>query len=1062
MVFSEKYSFTVKEGVDTRRYSFDVKDGKPNKIGDGSYGIVFKVFSENDNSEYAAKVFYNSKDSKINNMEESRIQSEINARKELFNRQKTKEGKSQEGIIKSFGGCDDFTSDKHPAYNEFKDFFQELNISNFVAISEWYNKGTLKDLLVKEHNLFSIKRTEKNNSEYLAWKKKYEDKLFSSQKESKDWIDKNLGKDAYLPYQLTGYEILRKLPFVSRIQTILPFMLALARGIEILHSLGLRHLDIKTSNIFVKHLDGDTRFDVVLGDLGFLVSAAKPDPNKRPTEQTEIPLGTLHYRSPEQKDYYDICDVEIRKSGFVIVRDPKFKDSIIERGDIIVFSKTNKIYKIAEIDFHPTQEAENVTKIKIDSYEENRPVAPEINNKLENSPEEIEDLFKPGINNKSEESPEEIEHLFEPDTNNKSEESPEEIEHLFEPEINNKSEESPEEIEDLPESDTNNKSEEFPEPDINTQAYFYKQPEIKTDIFGIGALAYDMITCGHSPERFYDSLRLLDERSNDNSVDKILDKYNQVASLRSTDNNAIDAFKYFQFAKNSTTYAPYDFVKIILKCMLYKTKGTYYNVENNPDNVKNNPVKILVNDLKELAKKYSISPLPEENKLIHPESLIDYNSDLGKKDNKKLSDILKDISDLESKYYYERLIKGFWCIENLTNRIQRDTIDRPNEDYLKFLSPEDIIYDTEFNNEHNFKLPVSIYKQKKQLLEDVRQDYLHTKIDKNISKYFIPDYFYFLRRQINLKPTITDLNTKYNYKFLDVSLCGNTVNNGDFIVCKPNSNDEKENIILKIYDLDMESRTLSLGYIPGYKKDDIKINEIIQTNEAEKEFIYYQNIEPSRYYLLMLGKFFYQVFFDDTGGENSLQPIISHVLECTFSSLHQHKNQEIEFELPSLKPYFQINIQSAQNKAKKKIKTQLIDLICSLLEMYVLLSVPLLKNSFYKKGEYDNFTNFKVSLAELKNKIVKFISSSISSNSDASILTEKMTSINPSLHNQDVKQKLGLNDTAHLDSLGEICDEVFNTIDINKIYRESIVCTLKETYRVGLFSKKEKIRLFNF
>jgi hypothetical protein len=53
-----------------------------------------------------------------------------------------------------------------------------------------------------------------------------------------------------------------------------------------------------------------------------------------PIANAELPLGTRHYRSPEQKDYFDICDVDIQVDSEnhkveLISTDPKLRDSII-------------------------------------------------------------------------------------------------------------------------------------------------------------------------------------------------------------------------------------------------------------------------------------------------------------------------------------------------------------------------------------------------------------------------------------------------------------------------------------------------------------------------------------------------------------------------------------------------------------------------------------------------------------------------------------------------------------------------------------------------------------
>ena len=40
-----------------------------------------------------------------------------------------------------------------------------------------------------------------------------------------------------------------------------------------------------------------------------------------------------------------------------------------------------------------------------------------------------------------------------------------------------------------------------------TQVVFLKRQEYRTDLFGVGAIAFDLISCGRSSERFYESIR---------------------------------------------------------------------------------------------------------------------------------------------------------------------------------------------------------------------------------------------------------------------------------------------------------------------------------------------------------------------------------------------------------------------------------------------------------------------------------------------------------------------------------------------------------------------------
>jgi hypothetical protein len=62
-------------------------------------------------------------------------------------------------------------------------------------------------------------------------------------------------------------------------------------------------------------------------------------------------------------------------------------------------------------------------------------------------------------------------------------------------------------------------------PDQRTQAVIYKNQGLRTDLFGFGAIVYDLLTCGKSPERFYNNLIADDVLRT--SVTSIMDNYGQ-------------------------------------------------------------------------------------------------------------------------------------------------------------------------------------------------------------------------------------------------------------------------------------------------------------------------------------------------------------------------------------------------------------------------------------------------------------------------------------------------------------------------------------------------------
>ena len=83
-------------------------------------------------------------------------------------------------------------------------------------------------------------------------------------------------------------------------------------------------------------------------------------------------------------------------------------------------------------------------------------------------------------------------------------------------------------------------------------------------------LQYDLLTAGESPEYFYERLRGLDHEQG--SVENILDIYEKVIQ-----NRDVSSSHFFESLRNKETgqYPPSEIVGFILRCMLYKARGTY-------------------------------------------------------------------------------------------------------------------------------------------------------------------------------------------------------------------------------------------------------------------------------------------------------------------------------------------------------------------------------------------------------------------------------------------------------------------------------------------------------
>ena len=106
-----------------------------------------------------------------------------------------------------------------------------------------------------------------------------------------------------------------------------------------------------------------------------------------------------------------------------------------------------------------------------------------------------------------------------------------------------------------------------------TQAKFYKKLGKRTDMFGIGAIAFNLITCGESPERFYESMKIYDTSMS--TVAQLINAYEKVAKFESDEPGLVKIFEPFK-NQNSNEYAPKEIVELILKCMLYKSLDNFY------------------------------------------------------------------------------------------------------------------------------------------------------------------------------------------------------------------------------------------------------------------------------------------------------------------------------------------------------------------------------------------------------------------------------------------------------------------------------------------------------
>lgn len=122
----------------------------------------------------------------------------------------------------------------------------------------------------------------------------------------------------------------------------------------------------------------------------------------------------------------------------------------------------------------------------------------------------------------------------------------------------------------------------FPE-ETRTKVYLYKVPTVRSDLFGLGAVLFDLVTAGQSPERFYEALRSFDMPSTENqdmySAKYIVERFEEYAGVTGKrDRAGIEPTlsHLFGFFDNEGDMAPPLLVEILIKLMGSNLPDSYF------------------------------------------------------------------------------------------------------------------------------------------------------------------------------------------------------------------------------------------------------------------------------------------------------------------------------------------------------------------------------------------------------------------------------------------------------------------------------------------------------
>ena len=886
-----KYSFQTEAYNEGKTYYFTLDaNQEPVELGNGNYGSVY-LAHDKDDKEYAIKILYEYDGSVNKDIIEKRFDSEITSSKNI--RKALGNFNDIPGVVLTEAGTKKFK--ESPAFKTLKEHIAIERLSEYCLVMEKYEK-TLEELLETGINKYAIQSSGIVRYDYL------EQKIFNSKLEANKIINQEvtLEKDRKILkskiYELNGYDLLRCLSFEQRIANILPYLQDIAQGLNYLHKANYLHLDLKPANIFIKSYGQDVR--CAIGDLGFL-ETSQLEPKSLLGKYDQLPLGTIHFRSPEQKQFRDVANVEIANDyeRTLIIRDPKFRDTIIEQGDYVIFSKNKqKSYKIKSVEI---------------SEQKNSPV-------------------------------------------------------LITLELHN-----------------NEKS--ILKPSKQTQANFYKVQGKRTDLFGIGAVAFNLLTCGESPERFYESIHSNYDTKN-SDVDNLIKYYEKVYSFESNEPGVTKIFEPFR-DQRSTEYAPIQIVELILKCMLYKTQKTFFNSSKMEEQ---EPTDVLLEQIIGLYKddghgKGHNAPfkIVRTDNLFYQGIVPPYASER----EEKFIDALQTLKDLSIDEYDRRLQQGVWYFSQLT-KLVKTHLENPSSFYFAEIHPQNIIIRKPNSSDRSRTLDTNfvVYRSQQSYQNDLRSDLVFTKI--MMRNYqgnpYVPKLFSNMHREITLEKLegeySIDRRNNYQFKYYFSDKYGNKINKNDWIVIKPIK--QSHNKLFQIIEVNTKNQLIALKSIPNPDILETSLEPLFTSraniNNELKRCIYYKNINPCLYYLHMLGIYLYNLFFlgIDNNDYELMQNVFNRIQNAQYFATLDRGSIELKFSPPDReKNNNNQGIFSKIFRGNDNNLDRLPEILRFLVYIYLKLSFAESENSYYSVANNDDDRIYSVleDIDTLKKKIADLL-----------------------------------------------------------------------------------------
>jgi hypothetical protein len=344
-----------------------------------------------------------------------------------------------------------------------------------------------------------------------------------------------------------------------------------------------------------------------------------------------------------------------------------------------------------------------------------------------------------------------------------------------------------------------------------------------------------MITAGRSPERFYNLIGA--EDTPDNDVPTILEKYRGVTTFSAKDPRYLSVFEVFRLDPDQ--YAPHDIVELILKCMLYRAKGTLYDahVRTVKGIDESAAIRAAIIKLNELERKYPALRVRSENPLISGNEVPPQLTTSVFRD-----EIAKTLG-LHNRSLLLRIATAAIWFDQLVRLVARNVAEKDNGFFFfAELTPENVSI-----SGTTLEFTTRIYERYEEYTEDLENDAVYIKVLFDNSNPFAPvDVLENMRRTITLRRRNGDESSsepRWSYEFKTASPLGDNVEPGDWVLFPGKK-------LAKVKEVDQGSLVL----------------EKLWQDEAEEDkdawtCVYYRNIDYISYYIDVLSAYLYQLFF---------------------------------------------------------------------------------------------------------------------------------------------------------------------------------------------------------